>query len=111
MRWALPGTSPIACCSSTAVSSSSRGRRSPCLTRRSTRGPRISCTACCILSDLKLRDLMIVTHHPLALPPSLYADTAVAPAPTPPLDVDKTVSVAIIGGGFAGLSTALHLAE
>jgi glycine/D-amino acid oxidase-like deaminating enzyme len=51
------------------------------------------------------------THHPLALPPSLYADTAVAAAPTPALDSDSTVSVAIIGGGFAGLSTALHLAE
>ena len=48
---------------------------------------------------------------PLPLPPSLYADTAVAPTPTPPLDADKNVSVAIIGGGFTGLSTALHLAE
>jgi glycine/D-amino acid oxidase-like deaminating enzyme len=46
----------------------------------------------------------------LALPPSLYADTAVSPASTPPLDTDRTVSVTIIGGGFAGLSTALHLA-
>ena len=45
------------------------------------------------------------------LPPSLYADTAVAAPPTPPLDIDKNVLVAIIGGGFTGLSTALHLAE
>jgi glycine/D-amino acid oxidase-like deaminating enzyme len=45
----------------------------------------------------------------LPLPPSLYADTAVAPTSTPPLDADRPV--AIIGGGFTGLSTALHLAE
>jgi glycine/D-amino acid oxidase-like deaminating enzyme len=46
-----------------------------------------------------------------ALPPSLYAETA-APAPAlPPLDTDRSVQVAIIGGGFAGLSTGLHLAE
>ncbi len=58
-----------------------------------------------------LPDSIPVNHPSLALPPSLYADTAVSPAPTPPLDVDKNVSIAIIGGGFAGLSTALHLAE
>src|SRR6266849_8255889 len=54
---------------------------------------------------------MMVPSNLIALPPSLYADTAVPPAGTPPLDADKTVSVAVIGGGFAGLSTALHLAE
>ncbi len=54
---------------------------------------------------------MMTTHNRLALPPSLYADTAVPPVPAPPLEADSDVSVAIVGGGFAGLSTALHLAE
>ena len=44
------------------------------------------------------------------LPPSLYADTA-RPAPhTPPLSGDRRADVAIVGGGFTGLSAALHLA-
>jgi glycine/D-amino acid oxidase-like deaminating enzyme len=47
----------------------------------------------------------------MPLPPSLYAETA-RPAPeTQPLDGDRYVSVAIVGGGFTGLSAALHLAE
>jgi glycine/D-amino acid oxidase-like deaminating enzyme len=47
----------------------------------------------------------------MPLPSSLYAETA-RPAPeTPPLDGDRSVSVAIVGGGFTGLSAALHLAE
>ena len=45
------------------------------------------------------------------LPPSLYADTARPPVEAPPLDGDRSVSVAVIGGGFTGLSAALHLAE
>ncbi|HET6183155.1 MAG TPA: FAD-binding oxidoreductase [Acetobacteraceae bacterium] len=43
--------------------------------------------------------------------PSLYADTAVPAPETPPLDGDRRTMVAVIGGGFTGLSTALHLAE
>ena len=46
-----------------------------------------------------------------SLPPSLYAETARPAAPTPPLDGDRRVAVAIVGGGFTGLSAALHLAE
>ena len=47
---------------------------------------------------------------PRPLPPSLYAATA-RPAPAcPALDGDARASVAIVGGGFTGLSAALHLA-
>jgi glycine/D-amino acid oxidase-like deaminating enzyme len=46
-----------------------------------------------------------------ALSPCLYADTA-RPAPvTPGIDGSRRVSVAVVGGGFTGLSAALHLAE
>lgn len=45
------------------------------------------------------------------LPPSLYAATR-RPAPaTPPLDGDRRAGVVVIGGGFTGLSAALHLAQ
>ena len=49
--------------------------------------------------------------EPAPLPASLWAATA-APAPeTPPLAGEKRADVAIIGGGYTGLSAALHLAE
>src|SRR5256885_13062803 len=73
------------------------------------RARRPFCGACCIRS--KLGSVSMISPVSLPLPPSLYADTAVAPTPAPPLDADKNVSVAIVGGGFTGLSTALHLAE
>ncbi|MGR8025232.1 FAD-dependent oxidoreductase, partial [Burkholderia cenocepacia] len=44
-------------------------------------------------------------------PDALWAATA-APAPdTPALDAYVSCDVASVGGGFTGLSTALHLAE
>lgn len=46
-----------------------------------------------------------------SLPHSLYADTARPPVETAPLHGRGAASVAIVGGGITGLSTALHLAE
>jgi len=49
--------------------------------------------------------------EPFPLAPSLWATTA-SPAPdTPPLAESGAADVVIVGGGFCGLSTALHLAE
>jgi glycine/D-amino acid oxidase-like deaminating enzyme len=45
------------------------------------------------------------------LPRSLYAETAREPVAAPPLRGDKRVGVVVVGGGFTGLSTALHLAQ
>jgi len=43
--------------------------------------------------------------------PSLWAATAPAAAATPALEESIKVDVAIVGAGYTGLSTALHLAE
>ena len=48
---------------------------------------------------------------PFPLSPSLWAATASAPPPTQPLSASLQADVLVIGGGYAGLSTALHLAE
>jgi glycine/D-amino acid oxidase-like deaminating enzyme len=50
-------------------------------------------------------------NDPFPLAPSLWAATAPPPPPTPPLEGSVTADVCVIGGGYAGLSTALHLAE
>lgn len=48
---------------------------------------------------------------PRPYPPSLYAATAHAAPPRPALDGDTTCDVCVIGAGYTGLSTAIHLAE
>ncbi|MBW4022519.1 MAG: FAD-binding oxidoreductase [Proteobacteria bacterium] len=45
------------------------------------------------------------------LPPSLYAETAMPPPDLGPIAGEARATVAVIGGGITGLSTALHLAE
>ncbi|MFI5029614.1 MAG: NAD(P)/FAD-dependent oxidoreductase [Reyranellales bacterium] len=49
--------------------------------------------------------------EPFPLEPSLWAATAPAAVATPPLLASTTADVCIVGGGYCGLSTALHLAE
>lgn len=51
-----------------------------------------------------------MTSSPSALPNSVWAATAPAPIRTEPLEGDITVDVVIVGAGYTGLSTALHLA-
>src|SRR5436190_15156947 len=49
--------------------------------------------------------------EPFPVEPSLWAATAAAAAATPALRESVTADVCIVGAGYAGLSTALHLAE
>ncbi len=46
-----------------------------------------------------------------ALPRSLWADTAVPASACPPVSGDASADVCVIGGGYTGLTAALHLAE
>lgn len=48
---------------------------------------------------------------PFPLEPSLWTATAPPAPPTPALTESVQADVCVIGGGYAGLSTALHLAE
>lgn len=50
-----------------------------------------------------------ITTHPAA--PSLWAATAPAAPETPALAGPASTDVLVIGAGYTGLSTALHLAE
>ncbi len=49
--------------------------------------------------------------EPFPLAPALWAATAAPAVPTPALADDLEIDFCVIGGGYAGLSTALHIAE
>ncbi len=49
--------------------------------------------------------------EPFPLSPALWAATAPPAQATPALAEDARADVCVIGGGYCGLSTALHLAE
>lgn len=53
---------------------------------------------------------MIANEDPV-IARSLWTDTANPTPPCPPLEGSAETSVAVVGGGFCGLSAALHLAE
>lgn len=54
---------------------------------------------------------MKITAPGLPMPDSLWSATAQPAPPTPALEDSIRTDVAIVGGGYTGLSTALHLAE
>jgi gamma-glutamylputrescine oxidase len=56
-------------------------------------------------------DLLTANDRPGEYPQSWYAATADAPGPFPAAQGDVSCDVCVIGGGFTGLSAALHLAE
>ncbi|SFI78600.1 NAD(P)/FAD-dependent oxidoreductase [Celeribacter neptunius] len=56
-------------------------------------------------------DILSINDTPGQHAPSWYAATANAPGPYPTASGTLTCDVCIIGGGYAGLSAALHLAR
>lgn len=56
-------------------------------------------------------DLLTANDRPGVHAPSWYAEDAALPPPAPPLAGEVAADVAVIGGGYTGLSAALHLAE
>ncbi|MXU66717.1 NAD(P)/FAD-dependent oxidoreductase [Oceanomicrobium pacificus] len=56
-------------------------------------------------------DILTANDRPGEYPRSYYAATADAPGPFPAAKGRITADVCVVGGGFTGLSAALHLAE
>ena len=54
-------------------------------------------------------DILTINDRPGAYPDSWYAATAEAPGPFAAAEGEIRADVCVVGGGFSGLSTALHL--
>ncbi|WP_029375511.1 NAD(P)/FAD-dependent oxidoreductase [Oceanicola sp. S124] len=54
-------------------------------------------------------DILTINDRPGVYPDSYYAATASAPAPFPEAEGEIRADVCVVGGGFTGLSAALHL--
>lgn len=56
-------------------------------------------------------DLLYGNERKGAYPPSAYAAGVDLPPPLPALDGERRTEICVVGGGYTGLSAALHLAE
>jgi gamma-glutamylputrescine oxidase len=56
-------------------------------------------------------DILFANDRAGEYPPSWYAATATPPGPFPAASGEMTADVCIVGGGYTGLSAALHLRE
>ncbi len=76
-------------------------------------------TGCCFPNQgrhhcvkvLNRRPPPVIAHEPAAIANSLWTATATPSVTPPPLMGESEADVAIIGGGYTGLSAALHMAE
>ena len=53
----------------------------------------------------------IIEKHMLSASESYYEATVNRPAPFPSLSDSQTFDVCVVGGGYTGVSSALHLAQ
>lgn len=56
-------------------------------------------------------DILTANDRPGEYPRSWYAETAIPPGPFAPAEGEIRCDVCVVGGGYTGLSAALHLAE
>src|SRR5262249_39561643 len=97
---------PSPCAGSTQQRSSTKSS-----IRRNLNCPQATLRACGLLAISKAPMPTPSSASLVKLPPGLWTATATPALPRPPLEGEQRADVCVIGGGFTGLSAALHLAE